>query len=102
MALEEVLRRPLTHHIVYTALDLAGARLRELAQGEAATEAAAAAPHFAAELRALAVLAGLSEATAVPVLTRTTAVGPLMRRKLEPLLGPVLGEIAVLRGSAGG
>jgi hypothetical protein len=102
MALEEVLRRPLTHHIVYTALDLAGARLRELASGEAAAEAIAAAPQLAAELRALAALAGLSEATAVPVLTRTTAVGPLMRRKLEPVLGPILREIAVLRGATGG
>jgi hypothetical protein len=103
-ALEQVLSKPLTHHIVYSALDLAGARFAVHAddEAEALQEVLEAAPQFAGECRALGTLARLSEATAAPVLTRTTAVGPLMRRKLDPVLGPVLREISVLRGTASG
>jgi len=52
------------------------------------------------EAAAMAGLAALSHVDALPILSKTTAVGPLMRRHLEPLLAPVLAQIQVLRGRA--
>jgi len=52
------------------------------------------------EAQAMATLASLSHADASPILNKTTAVGPLMRRHLEPLFKPVLANIQILRGQA--
>lgn len=52
------------------------------------------------EANAMAALAAISQADAAPILSKTTAVGPLMRRHLEPVLAPVLAHIQVLRGRA--
>ena len=43
------------------------------------------------------VLSRLGEPVVAPILSRTTAVGALMRRKLEPVLNPILQQFAVLR-----
>lgn len=53
---------------------------------------------FQREAQAMASLGRLSHADARPILNKTTAVGPLMRRHLEPLLKPVLTNIQILRG----
>lgn len=53
---------------------------------------------FRLEAQAIASLGRLSHADAKPILNKTTAVGPLMRRHLEPLLKPVLTNIQILRG----
>lgn len=58
------------------------------------------APEWAAELRALRVLSGLSYAVVRPVLAGSTAGGSLMRRKLAPVMGPLLGQLQVLQGTA--
>jgi hypothetical protein len=50
------------------------------------------------EAQAMASLGLLSHADATPILSRTTAVGPLMRRHLAPLFNPVLANIQILRG----
>ncbi len=50
------------------------------------------------EAQAMAALACISHADAAPILTKTTAVGPLMRRHLEPLFGPILAHAQALRG----
>lgn len=121
VALEELLQKPATHHIAYSLLDLTGTRFARARPSGAATaiedilaraqaelaagggtpvgQALAAAPALAAEIEALLVLAQVSQETCMPILTRTTAVGPLMRRKLEPLLAPLAARIAVLRAS---
>jgi hypothetical protein len=52
------------------------------------------------EVQAMQMLAGLSHADAKPILNKTTAVGPLMRRHLEPLFKPLLAYIQILRGHA--
>lgn len=57
-------------------------------------------PEFAAPLRALRVLSGLSYGVVRPVFGDSTAIGSLMRRKLEPVITPLMGEIATLQ--AGG
>jgi hypothetical protein len=54
-------------------------------------------PHLEPELRALHVLARTDEAVVTPIFARSSATGSLMRRKIEPVIRPVLDQIAVLR-----
>ncbi|MFN4148669.1 MAG: hypothetical protein ACK4E4_03875, partial [Rhodocyclaceae bacterium] len=90
-AAELALDKAPTHEAVYLLLDLIG-------QYFAAGLEAAKLPVPAAETAALEALARLSQDSAAPILTRTTAVGPLMRRHLEPLIGPIIGHLKALRG----
>ncbi len=50
-----------------------------------------------AQLRALRILSGLSYGIVRPVFRDSTAIGSLMRRKLQPVLTPLLAELARLR-----
>jgi len=50
--------------------------------------------------QAMAQLAQVGAQDAVPILRKTTAVGPLMRRHLEPVLAPLLLQLHVLQGKA--
>lgn len=88
-----VLERPSAHETVYLLLNLLGAYF---AAGRDSGDPAIP----SAEAAALAALAELSEASAEPILTRTTAVGSLMRRHLEPLFAPLLQHLRTLRGMA--
>lgn len=87
---ELTLERPPAHEAVYLLLDLLG---RYFAAGREA----AGLPLPPAEVAALDALARLSQADAEPILTRTTAVGPLLRRHLEPLFAPIIGHLRTLR-----
>ena len=62
----------------------------------------AALPALQAELKALYALARMDEAIVTPVFARSSAVGSLMRRKIEPFIAPVLQQIAILRHPAHG
>lgn len=94
MTVELVLEKPLAHETVYLLLDLLG---QYFADGRDAPAQLAGVPAVA-EAAALAALSGLSNRDAEPILTRTTAVGPLMRRHLEPLLAPIIANLRILRG----
>ena len=59
-------------------------------------------PGLPAELKALYALARMDEAIVTPVFARSSAVGSLMRRKIEPVIAPVLEQIAILRRPAHG
>ncbi|MCK7491242.1 MAG: hypothetical protein MZW92_05635 [Comamonadaceae bacterium] len=123
-AAAEALAKPATHRIVYDLFDVIGAyfesvRPRHAAANDVDAMAAAAEsrggldeaqrghadallaalPQFAPQLRAMLFLSQLSQDAADQVLTRTTAVGPLMRRKLEPVIAPIAAHIQVLRGA---
>ncbi len=124
MAASEVLQKPSTHLVVYALLDAFGRRYQGLelrlpgetieelqAQAQALCAGGAARPAALDELieslpaerrgiQAMLTLAALSGKVADPYLLRTTAVGALMRRKLEPLVKPLQGEIRVLQGAA--
>lgn len=50
------------------------------------------------EAQAMVALGRLSHLDARPILNKTTAVGPLMRRHLAPLFGPILTSLQQLRG----
>ncbi|MCX8017328.1 MAG: hypothetical protein N2690_05445, partial [Rhodocyclaceae bacterium] len=91
-AAERALERPPAHEAVYLLLDLIG---RHFAAGRDALRELADYPRAAA---ALAALSRLSNADAEPILTRTTAVGPLLRRHLEPLIRPIIEHMRSLRG----
>ncbi len=53
-------------------------------------------PELKPEFRAMLVLSRLGYGVVRPIFCRTTAIGSLMRRKLEPLTTPILREIGVL------
>jgi len=117
---ERVLNKPPTQDVVAATLDamrthLAPARpegapdrtIEELS-AEAATFAQSPAAlailqrceGLAPEVRALRTLSGLGYGVVRPVFRQSSAIGTLMRSKLDPVLAPVRQQIAVLRGRA--
>jgi len=68
-----------------------------VAQAPDAQSVLVALPALAPALRAMHALARMDEAIVTPVFARSSASGSLMRRKIEPVLRPVLDQIAVLR-----
>jgi hypothetical protein len=58
-------------------------------------------PGLRAEIAAMRVLSGLGYGALRPALRDTTAIGSLMRKKLKPVLEPVLEQIETLRGKSG-
>ncbi|MBS4098886.1 MAG: hypothetical protein KGZ83_18850 [Sulfuricella sp.] len=81
--------------------DLEESARRQLADSAAAQAVLGVAPELDEVLFALFVLAQMDAEIARPILSRTTAEGSLMRRKLEPVTQVLLRQIAVLRGKAG-
>jgi hypothetical protein len=61
----------------------------------------AAVPHLRKEIAAMLALAQVDEAAVASTLGKTTATGTLLGRKLEPFLGLLLKQYAVLRGAPG-
>lgn len=57
-------------------------------------------PSLRDDLVALRLLSGLGYGVLRPLLRDTTATGSLMRRKLDPVLGPILSRLERLRGQA--
>ena len=55
------------------------------------------APQFEADCAALDALAAADADTVRPIFLKTTAIGSLMRRKIQPVVAPLLNAIAVLR-----
>ncbi|MCR4332904.1 MAG: hypothetical protein NUV34_09430 [Sulfuricaulis sp.] len=55
------------------------------------------APELKGEIGAMLTLAHTGERLVTPIIAVTTASGTLLRRKLEPVVGPVLQQYAVLR-----
>jgi hypothetical protein len=115
-----VLDKPANQDVVNTMLDVIAryfgplrpegapdATLRELAEEARAFIAdlpptlrrvADACPAAVPLLESARVLSGLSYGVVRPIFGDSTAIGTLMRRKLEPIFAPLLGHIDVLRG----
>lgn len=55
-------------------------------------------PDLAGEIQAMIALACMDAEVATPVLAHTTASGTVMRKKLEPVITPILQLFALLRG----
>lgn len=98
-----ILERPEIQEVVNHTLNaLAGwcAPLRQLdpAARDASREALLqAAPQFAADCAALDVLAGADAESVRSIFLKTTAIGSLMRRKIQPVIAPLLDAITTLR-----
>jgi hypothetical protein len=91
-----VLRQDASHELkLVDALALADQRLSNPDSELAALLAAV--PACRQEIRSLLVLSEVGEFSVAPILVRTTAIGSLMRRKLEPVSEPVAEQLAVLR-----
>ncbi len=108
-----VLHKPPNQDVVITLLDIlagqfAGVRpegavdltLAELVEEADAWLGERAPAALRPAARAARVLSGVGYGVVRPVLSGTTAIGSLMRRKLEPVLAPLIAEIAVLRGGS--
>lgn len=92
-----VLEKPPAPEAVYLLLDILGRYF----SGASGLDIGADWPEdLQREAQAMATLGRLSHADARPILNKTTAVGPLMRRHLEPLFQPLLANIQILRGQA--
>jgi len=94
---EELLRHPLDKYTVALLLDEIG-KYFSAARGAESGAVLAAAPELKREIAAAQALAQCSEALATPVISKTSATGTLLRRKLEPVIEPLLAQIAVLQG----
>lgn len=98
-----ILDRPEIQEVVNHTLDAlanwcAPLRLLDEAPRAAAREALlTAAPQFEADCAALDVLAAVNADTVRPIFLKTTAIGSLMRRKIQPIVTPLIDAIAVLR-----
>jgi hypothetical protein len=57
-------------------------------------------PELREEIGAMHTLAHTREALVTPIIAASTASGTLLRRKLEPVLGPLLKQYAALRKTA--
>jgi hypothetical protein len=90
-----VLEKPPAPEAVFLMLDILG---RYFSGASGLDHGADWPEHLQGEAQAMAMLGRLSHADARPILNKTTAVGPLMRRHLEPLFQPVLAHIHLLRG----
>ncbi len=82
------------------AIDRAQMQYRHAAGGPLA-ELVAAAPALEREIIALLVLSQVSETLLNPIFSHTTAVGSVMAKKLQPVVGPILDQYAVLCASSG-
>jgi hypothetical protein len=98
-----ILDRPEIQEVVSHTLDALAQWLAPLRDVDAATRAAARtalvenAPQFEADCAALDTLAAVDRDSVRPIFLKTTAIGSLMRRKIQPVVTPLLGASAVLR-----
>lgn len=98
-----ILDRPEVQEVVNHTLDALAQWCTPLRSVDEATRSAAraavlaAAPQFEADCAALDALAAVDADSVRPIFLKTTAIGSLMRRKIAPIVTPLLDSIAVLR-----
>jgi hypothetical protein len=116
-----VLQKPSTQDVVTIVLDILAHRFRdmrpegdpdqvmdeliaeasEFCSGSGSADAKAcveAAQELLPELTAMRILSGMGYGVVRPVFRDTTAIGSLMRRKLEPVVGPIMEQLRILQG----
>jgi len=105
LTLSYILDRPEIQEVVNHALNALAqwcAPLRQTAEtsrNEAREAMLAIAPQLEPDCMALDALAAINAETVRPIFIKTTAIGSLMRRKIEPIVTPLLDAITTLRRS---
>lgn len=98
-AAADVLERPETQEVVSRTLNAIGRYLSgDLDWNQAEQPLSDACQAFAPKLEAVARLARCDDTLVQPIFARSTAIGSLMRRKIEPVTALLLRDIATLRG----
>jgi hypothetical protein len=98
-----ILDRPENQEVVNHTLSALANWCAPLRQSDAGALGAArrnlldASPQFEADCTALDALAAADADTVRPIFLKTSAIGSLMRRKIQPIVAPLLDAIAVLR-----
>jgi hypothetical protein len=98
-----ILDRPEVQEVVNHTLNALAQWCAPLRQADETTRNAAresmrkAAPQFESDYAALDSLAAVDTDSVRPIFLKTTAIGSLMRRKIQPIVTPLLDSIAVLR-----
>jgi hypothetical protein len=95
-AAAEVLERPETQEVVVRTLNAIGRYFAVGAASPLQREAASADEKLRRRLDAAARLAAMSEAAVKAIFARSTAIGSLMRRKIEPVIAPLTLDIQSL------
>ncbi len=101
-----ILDRPEVQEVVNHTLAALGHWCAPLRQADAATRDAAraallaAAPQLETDCAALDALAAVDADSVRPIFLKTTAIGSLMRRKIQPVVTPLIDAIGVLRKGA--
>ncbi len=98
-AAEAVLARPETQEVATRLFDAVGSKFN-LPDETGLAAARLACPGLDREWLAVAAMSRTSAAQLAPIFARSTAIGSLMRRKIEPLVSPLRRHIRVLRGEA--
>lgn len=96
-AVAEILERPETQEVVNRTLNAVG-RYFSMGGRGAAESRMNVCQVLEPQLEAAARLAALSAEAVTPIFARSTAIGSLMRRKIEPVISGVLADIRLLRG----
>ncbi len=96
-AAQDILERPETQEVVTRVLNAIGRYFSGDSPWRDAPVCDTCQP-WAAHLQAVARLAACDEAGVKPIFARSTAIGSLMRRKIQPVVAPLLADIRLLRG----
>jgi len=105
LTLSYILDRPEIQEVVNHTLDALAQwctplrQTTETTRNEAREAILAIAPQFEPDCMALDALAAIDAETVRPIFIKTTAIGSLMRRKIEPIVTPLLDSITTLRRS---
>jgi hypothetical protein len=94
-AADEILERPETQEVVSRTLNAIG-RYFKLGGAAPVTREPPADERLAVRLAAVARLAAMSDAAVKAIFARSTAIGSLMRRKIEPVTAPLVADIRLL------
>jgi hypothetical protein len=103
-ACQEILERPETQEVVSRTLGALGRHFslpdadQSLPTAQEALQGCC--PDRLADLDSVVALGQVSEAATAAIFARSTAIGSLMRRKIDPITAPILGHIRRLRGLA--
>jgi hypothetical protein len=97
-AADEVLERPEAQEVVTRTLNAIGRYFSIAASDGDRAPACDSCQAFAPMLEAVARLAACDEARVGEIFARSTAIGSLMRRKIQPVVAPLLADIRLLRG----